>query len=96
MCFTWSFVNLIEQILAECLWGSGRHAVCPTLADRLEQKRLSPCGLHSEVGKFKDALSGGDRRPFAPAREEQQTKDDRVRSEDNTWSERDTERFRIY
>ena len=50
MFFTWSFVNLIEQILAECLRGSGRYAVGPALADRLQQKRLSPCGLHGEVG----------------------------------------------
>lgn len=79
MFFTWSFVNLIEQVFAECQWGSRRCAVGPALADCLEQKRLSPCGLHSEVGKFKNTLCGGDRRLFAPAREGQ-TKKDRVRS----------------
>lgn len=77
--FTWSFVHLIEQAFAECQWGSTDYAVGPALTDCLEQKRLGPCGLDSEVGKLKNALSGGDWRPFAPATEKHETKKDRVR-----------------
>ena len=79
MLFTWSFVHLTEQAFAECHWGSTGYAVGPALTDRLEQKCLSPCGLYGEVGKLKNTLCGGDRRPFAPAREGHETTKDRVR-----------------
>lgn len=78
LLFTWSFVHLIEQAFAECQRGSTDYAVGPALTDRLEQQRLSPCGLYSEVRKLKNTLSGGGRRPFAPAREGHETKKDRV------------------
>lgn len=59
MLFTWSFVHLIEQAFAECQRGSIDHAVGPTLADCLKQQRLCPRGLHGEMGKLENTLSGG-------------------------------------
>lgn len=79
MLFTWSFVHLIEQAFAERQWGSVDHAVGPALTDRLKQKHLGPCGLYSEVGKLENTLCGGDRRPFAPAREGHEMKKDRIK-----------------
>lgn len=58
--FTWSFVHFIQQVFAERQWGSVDYAVGPALTDRLEQHRLGPGGLDSEVGKLKNALSSGD------------------------------------
>lgn len=66
--FTWSSEHFIEQAFAERQRGSVGRAVGPTLTDRLEQERLGPGGLDSEVGKLKNTLVGGDRRPFAPAK----------------------------
>lgn len=68
---TWSFVHLIDQAFAECQRSPVHHAVGPALADSLEEKRLGPCSLHSELGQLKDALCSRDRRPFTPARDGQ-------------------------
>ncbi len=92
MLFTWSVVHLIEQAFAECQWGSADYAVGPALTDRLEQKRLSPCGLYSEVRKLKNTLCGGDRGPFAPARLGHETKRDKDWIKDSTLGENETER----
>lgn len=64
--FTWSFVHLIEQVLAEGQRGAAKHAVGPALADCLQQKCLGPRGLDSEVGELENALCGGDWRSLAP------------------------------
>lgn len=57
--FTSCFVHLIEQAFAECQCCSIDHAVGPALTNHLEQKRLGPCGLNSEVGKLKNKLCDG-------------------------------------
>lgn len=64
--FTWRFVHLTEQVFAECCRRAVIDTVGPAVVDCLQQQRLGPRGLESEVGKLQNPLSGGDWRPLAP------------------------------